>query len=366
MAAMASSTVTDGDAASRREALGARITAALDAHKNGFLDAALAAYEEVLPDVRGTGKLESTLRNNAAAIYMGQGNHAAARTHFSAAVASDPDNPQSHYNLAVLLTSKFGEHGKAIRHCGTAIKLDPAHTKAHHLMGNILQNLGKDAEAQKYFVAAEALAQEQGGGTSDEHDTSSVQSKWGRFPVRLARLGDVFTVDVADNDGAAARTLTMECISERPLVLRAANVVTADECAHIMQRAGAKLERSHVMGGGAGATADAETTVTGDSTPADAEPYRSSENAWLHADEVAAALQRRLAALTGLPLRLFRQRSEELQVVKYGPGGQFKVGDCTNSTHRNRQHHLSPPPPPLPHTHTPRCTRTARRSTRGC
>ena len=334
-------TATDGpsaaDANTVRQELGARITAALDAHKNGLLDAALAAYEEVLPDVRGTGKLESTLRNNAAAIHMGKGDNAAARTHFTAAVASDPDNPQSHYNLAVILTSKFGEHGQAIRHCGTAIKLDPTHTKAHHLMGNILQDLGKDAEAQKYFVAAEALAQEQGGhsGSADGGGSSSSgssssgsssdssDSRWARFPVRLARVGDVFTVDVSD--GGSSQSLTLECISARPLVLRAANVVSAEECAHIMQRASARLERSHVMGGGGGdggaatVTVDAEATVAGESAPpppppTDAEPYRSSYNAWLHADEVTSALQRRLAALTGLPLRLFQQRSEELQV----------------------------------------------------
>ena len=61
--------------------------------------------------------------------------------------------------------------------------------------------------------------------------------------------------------------------------------------------------------------------------------YRSSHQAWLHADEVAIALQKRLAVITGLPHGLFQHKSEELQVVKYHGGGQFKVHHDSSMFH---------------------------------
>lgn len=338
LVAMASTSKSSDDA---RQDLSQRITAALAAHKRGELDEALSAYELVIPDVLGIGgKLESTLRNNAAAIYMNKGDYDAAKTHFMAAIQCEPNDPQSHFNLAVILTSKFNEHGKAIRHCGLAIKLDPKHVKAHHLMGNILQNLGKDEQAQNYFVLADNLARGGGGEPLSSTATSSAADadntggdKWERFHIMFARVGDQFSTTDVTAEGLTL-TLQLECISERPLIFKATNVMSVTECAHIMQRATDKLEKSFVMGGGSATTATTtkEADVTGEtvfssggSNNSDEELYRSSYNAWLHADEVATALQRRFAAVTGLPLQLFQQKSEELQVVKYDLGGQFKV-----------------------------------------
>jgi prolyl 4-hydroxylase len=62
--------------------------------------------------------------------------------------------------------------------------------------------------------------------------------------------------------------------------------------------------------------------------------YRSSYNAWLHAgDEVTIRLQNRLAEVTGFPVQLFQQKSEDLQVVKYDAGGQFKVHHDSSAFH---------------------------------
>ena len=80
-------------------------------------------------------------------------------------------------------------------------------------------------------------------------------------------------------------------------------------------------------------TANGEmNTITRDNSGA-TNVYRSSYQAWLHADEVAVALQKRLAAITGLPYNLFQQKSEELQVVKYDGGGQFKVHHDSSMFH---------------------------------
>jgi prolyl 4-hydroxylase len=157
----------------------------------------------------------------------------------------------------------------------------------------------------------------------------------------FAKVGDEFSTTDVSKEGSEL-TLTLECISERPLIFKATNVMSATECAHIVQRATDKLEKSFVMGGaGAGPAAAAEGEVgvagetvfssvkgsynSGGASDGEGEMYRSSYNAWLHADEVATALQCRFAAATGLPLQLFQQKSEELQVVKYKVGGQFKV-----------------------------------------
>ena len=71
-----------------------RIQAALSAHKHGEVDQALMAYELILPDVRGISKIESTLHNNAAAIYVTKGDYETAKQHFLAAITAEPNDPQ--------------------------------------------------------------------------------------------------------------------------------------------------------------------------------------------------------------------------------------------------------------------------------
>ena len=322
------------------------IQRALEAHKNGQLDEAISAYENVLPGL--TGKLASTLHSNVGAIYMSKGENDLAREHFSSAVAAEPDNPQSHFNLAVILTSKFDAHGKAIGHCGTALKLDPTMFKALHLMGNILQNLGKDAEAQKYFVMAENLAQElsdQAAGVvpgQKEGLAIDGQTGWDRFAIMSAHVGDEFSIKSSSykETGLAEEeevTYNLICLSERPLVFRIPNFMTVTEGQHIVRRAASQLQKSFVMGGAAGdSSVEIESSGISKEDVVDGENpqlYRSSYNAWLHPDELATRLQRRLADLTGFPLQLFQHKSEELQVVKYDIGGQFKVHHDSSTFH---------------------------------
>jgi prolyl 4-hydroxylase len=326
--------------------LAQRVTNALENHKSGLLDEAIVSYENVLPEL--TGKLASTLHSNVGSIYMNKGENDRAKDHFTLAVEAEPDNANAHFNLAVILTSKFEVHGKAIKHCGTALKLDPSMYKALHLMGNILQNLGKDIEAERYFVMAENLARElteqtlQAVPDRNEKDRES-ELGWARFKIMEAKSGEEFNIQKSEfavgNTGVRHdEDYRLICISERPLVFRIPQFMTHQEGDHIIGRADKQLKKSFVMGGQTAVADRSDTAQLADDGSAakdvdTSQLYRSSYNAWLHPDELATQLQRRLAHLTGFPLQLFSQKSEELQVVKYEHGGQFKVHHDSSAFH---------------------------------
>lgn len=255
---------------------------------------------------------------------MSMGEYERAKGHFIASVEADPNNPSAHFNLAVVLTSKLGEHGKAIKHCGKAINLDPNNHKAHHLMGNIMQSIGRQEEASKYFLAAENIAI-QSSQTSDpaKEDNRADQGILGKLPLYGAAKGDSFSVMI----GGA--TYTVECLSDSPLIFIVDSLITEEECKHIQNRASKLLEKSYVMGGDQDSheTAQPAALNAENSAAAAIDPalYRSSYNAWLSQDSMLNNLQVRVAAVLGLPAAYLKQKSEELQVVRYEPGGQFKV-----------------------------------------
>jgi tetratricopeptide (TPR) repeat protein len=346
-----SNSMSPDSSADSRQQLSQTIQKALEVHKAGELDQAVTLYESVLSNSVVTGNLAGSLHNNVAAIYMNKGDYESAKSHFIRAIDSDSSNPQSHFNLAVILTTKFDQHSKALRYCRAALKLDPKMYKAMHLMGNILQNLGQDAEAESYFVMAEHAAQEQQGGGQPATSTSSgtvgttgklePKYNWNHFPIMQSKMGSKYTV--SDPLGSQGN-ITMECVSERPLVFRVSGLMSSEECSRIKERASPQLQKSFVMGkqNRAKASVDAygesssvtdENQVEGEGGVED-EPYRSSFNAWLPADDVATVLQKRFAAITGFPIQLFQQRSEELQVVKYESGGQFKVHQDSSGFHK--------------------------------
>ena len=80
---------------------------------------------------------------------MNNGEYSLARDHFDNAVQLTPSSAPARYNLAIVLTSQLEQHAKALKHCALAMKYDPSHYKAVHLMGNIMQSLGKEEDAQK-------------------------------------------------------------------------------------------------------------------------------------------------------------------------------------------------------------------------
>lgn len=297
----------------------ANVQIAIEHHKNGNIEEAIVYYEKVLPQLAGNTK--ASLSGNVGALYMSKGEYERAKVHFLASVEADPNNPSAHFNLAVVLTTKLGEHGKAIKHCGKAINLDPNNHKAHHLMGNIMQSIGRPDEASKYFVAAESIAmQSSQTAESTQQDTEPGKSGLANLALFGATTGDSFDVML----GCAS--YTVECVSESPLVFIVDGLITEEECNHIKNRASKLLEKSYVMGGDyenhnqEGGATELDTTEE-----VDPSLYRSSYNAWLSQDSILNALQLRVAAVLGLPAAYLKQKSEELQVVRYAPGGQFKA-----------------------------------------
>jgi hypothetical protein len=316
------------------------IQQALSNHKEGKTAEAIDYYERAIPLL--SGNIKASLCGNVGALYMALGEYEKARDHFQNAVDADQSNPSAHFNLAVVLTTKLNQHAKAIKHCGISINLDKNNYKSLHLMGNIMQAIGRPVESTKYFVEAEnvalALKSAENGENSyaDEKEKSSSDGVLSKLAPYKAKIGDTRTELVDDVE------YTLTCISQTPLVFVIDSLVSDKECNHIVNRASSALEKSYVMGGdgaadgsgegpkvcrsSSGAAEGCEEEAGADTdTDADANLYRSSYNAWLARDATLDALQRRLSRLLDLPLPYVQQNSEELQVVRYRRGGQFKV-----------------------------------------
>jgi len=105
---------------------------------------------------------------------------------------------------------------------------------------------------------------------------------------------------------------------EKPRVLK--NVLSEDECKHIQDIASKKLQTSTVS-----MTRDID------------EKIRKSETAWLKASEdpVVDKLIRKCVSMTDRPLR----NCEDLQVLKYKPGGFYKPHqDCFKNDKNKRMY----------------------------
>jgi hypothetical protein len=251
--------------------------------------------------------------------------------------------------------------------------------KAVHLLGNIMQSLGNENEAEKYFIMAEQMAlghsSESSIWKSSLEEDEKVQNLTSKYKIFRSKVGDVITPDDFTSSITSPFTSNLEvtCVSERPLIFRVRGLMTSEECKRIIDKASPLLEKSHVMGGsqsfsrvegeevsGSPMTDSTNTDTDTDTVPNNSDPvtaspasvitvsrrkqgtsgmdspsspYRKSVNAWLPRDEIAAIMQERLAAATGLPLQLFQQRSEELQVVKYSRHGEFKVHQDSSAFH---------------------------------
>jgi tetratricopeptide (TPR) repeat protein len=242
-----------------------KINTALSFHKNGDWENAIISYEDLLtPQYEDslTNQTQATLRNNIGSLYMQQEKYDLAKFHLTKAVEYMPDNSTSHYSLAILLTTKLNQHGKAIRHCHKAFTLDPNMHKAYHLMGIILQSMGKNEDAQRYFIQAETIANNNNP-LITEKQIKKEDNGWEKLSIASSKIGDEFTSIVDDV------SYTMTCISERPLIFKVSSLINLEECNHIINRAKVKLEDSLVMGG-----SDKSSSNEIDNTS-----YRSSHNA---------------------------------------------------------------------------------------
>lgn len=105
-------------------------------------------------------------------------------------------------------------------------------------------------------------------------------------------------------------------IYEKPRVLK--NVLSEDECKHIQDTASKKLQTSTVS-----KNRDIDESI------------RKSETAWLKASEdpVVDKLIRKCVSMTDRPLR----NCEDLQVLKYKPGGFYKPHQDAFPEDKNRR-----------------------------
>jgi tetratricopeptide (TPR) repeat protein len=270
---------------------------------------------------------------------------------FQQAVEATPENAESHFNLAVTLNSKFSKHVLAIKHCRLAMKYEPNMHKAYHLMGNILQDIGKQEEAVRYFTLAERIASNlslnDDEPSATESNSSSTSAVYQNLWIWTAQIGHTYiferigldwqrrylqsetdilssSSDKVRNDVQTLNLLEMRCISERPLLFEISQLLTNEECDHILSRAEPLLQSSHVMGEGARSSSPSDTT---------SEPYRRSANAWLSRDEVLIQMQSRVSLLSGLPFPYVQIMSEDLQVIKYDSNGQFKLHQDSSQFH---------------------------------
>lgn len=336
----------------------AEIQRVLGLHKQGFVEDAIEGYEKIIPMIDG-GATKVSLLGNVGALQMNQGNWEKAMEHFSSAVEIAPENAQAHFNLAVILTSKLNQHAKALKHCALAIRLDKSSHKAYHLMGNILQNLGKPDDAEKYFQLAESLAGKKSisdfrnvdrhsetpeGSLSESSEISKLFFRlWSSLESAIANDGVIQLQD---------RTYTIKVISRLPLAFVVDNFLTDQECSYICDKAVDSLEKSFLMGNNIkpvyvqsnndmdfarnkNASIIHDKTATSITQPVeeDSSLYRSSYNTWLSQDEILSKVQERLASLLSIPLGYIKQKSEDLQVVKYNIGGQFKPHQDSSAFH---------------------------------
>ena len=275
--------MTSSSSADPMSSLAEEVQLAVQYHREGQLSEAIRAYENVIP--RLSGAIKASLCGNLGALHMNNGDYEPAKRHFLTSIEADPENASMHFNLAVLLTSKLGQHGKAIRHCAIALNLDPSNHKVLHLMGNILQNIGRPEEAEQYFIAAESMAlRAQGVSADDEAQRGASKGASAMASLRMfsSKLGDRISAAVEGRD------YVMECISESPLLWVVHDLLTKEDCELIKARSASLLERSYVMGGGSA------ELISND-------PYRSSHSAWLPPDSLLASLQLRLSKVRGPP-----------------------------------------------------------------
>ncbi len=280
---------------------------AVDAHRAHDLPAALAAYQEVLAINPGI----PAVHNNVAAILLSQGKKLDAEAAWRRAIKLKPEYAEAHYNLAIILSERGDEHlPEAQKHCELAIAHRDGYAAAHHLLGNIFASLQRPDDAREHYQRAEALAG--GGSTSSGGGGTPAAAAPAAAPFRWDGVEVGHTRKLKLPDGT---TWVMETLALQPLVLRVDNFLTDDECDRIVALARPRLKGSLVMG---------------DASKAE----RTSSSVFLGAaeDTLLSELQRRLAALTQLPLPQV-QRSEDLQVVHYSTNATFGMHHDSSKFH---------------------------------
>ena len=255
-----------------------------------------------------------------------QDNHfAEAVKNFQASVQANSQSAEGWYNLAVV-QFQLKDFLRCMQSCSKATALSPTMHTAHHLLGLVMQELGRPADAQQCFLSAQSIASQSASRASDPAKKASVALQ--RLWLSLTKDSKVcLRLDLPP--GEKPNLAVMERLSTRPLLFRTSPLITATECAAIMATAMASLSASHVTGD---ASANSNSGSRG-------EAYRSSMTAWLSASEspVLQKLTQWVAKLSCLPLAYVRLKSERVQVVRYVEGGEFRLHQDSSAFHPRRE-----------------------------
>lgn len=307
-----------------------KVTRTLEFHQKGQIDEALEGYLDLIPRLEAASQstILAKMHSNTGAVFMQKGLYSEARHHFESAVDINPSDVSVLMNLSIVLTTKLGEHRKALKYALKALQLDPKSSKLYHLLGNIFQSMGREEDAEKYYIKAEELALEAADRALKEGDDGPTS--------RSSLLPHFVDVKIGDEIEASVSGVrhSMVCISTIPLIFTASQLLTPEECQHIVSRASGSLESSFVMGGGhMGSTEEGKEEASSSLSSSSVKPHRKSENTWLPSDDTLRSLQSKISALIKVSPSYMQSRSEELQVVRYSSGGYFNLHHDSSAFH---------------------------------
>lgn len=180
------------------------------------------------------------------------------------------------------------------------------------------------AEAGKpeaLLINAHFLANGTGGPSDWAAAISLLSSLAAKSPAAAEELRHIERMQL-DRNGFPTVQPRLITRSHRPRVQTSAEFLTASECEYLVRQASPRLCPSTIM-----------DRATGRSYP---HPVRRSEAAIfgvMTEDLVVGAINRRLAMLTGTRV----EQGEALEVISYGPGGEFRPHSDALPEHENQR-----------------------------
>ena len=130
-------------------AKGGPLQRGLQAHVDGDLDAAVAAYQEVL----GEDPENKLALYNLGLVEQSRGNNEDAEKYYRSTLEVDAEYTPALFNLAILRTAGDDDE-EAVELYQRVVDIDPKNAGAYLNLGFALQALGRDEEAEEAFNTA--------------------------------------------------------------------------------------------------------------------------------------------------------------------------------------------------------------------
>lgn len=130
-------------------AVGTPLERGLQAHVAGDLEAAVAAYQEVL----GEDPENHLALYNLGLVEQSRGNNGDAEKYYRRTIELDDTYTPAMFNLAILRTAE-GDHEEAVELYERVVAIDDENAGAYLNMGFALRELGRDAESRDAFNTA--------------------------------------------------------------------------------------------------------------------------------------------------------------------------------------------------------------------